>query len=123
MNINIIVKPSFSILIPETELLDLESANQLAEKIQEQKVAGNTNFIIDLHHCSDMDYAVGNVLMELHDKIYEHAGSLVFCELNDTVLQKIKKEQLHLTLNFTPTFVEAVDMVNMESLERDLYNE
>lgn len=123
MEINIEIKPSFSILTPDVDLLNNENITELTEKINEQRVAGCQNFIVNLNKCADIDYGACYVFMDIHETIYNGDGSLVFCEMKDAVLQKIKKEQLHLTLNITPTFIEAVDIVNMETLERDLYNQ
>jgi hypothetical protein len=34
----------------------------------------------------------------------------------------LKAQNLHFTLNITPSFIEAEDIVRMENLERDLLN-
>ncbi len=123
MEISIEIKPSYIILQVSSSLLDEATCKKLTQVIQEQKLAGSNSFIINLAACQDMDFNAGNTLMDLHHGIYEHHGSIVFCEVNNDVLQKLKKEQLHLTLNLTPTLIEAVDIISMEALERDLFNE
>jgi hypothetical protein len=39
------------------------------------------------------------------------------------MLQLLKKEDAIDQLNYVPTFIEAIDIVNMEILERDLFGE
>jgi anti-anti-sigma regulatory factor len=122
MEIIVEIKPGYTILTPQEGLLD-NQAQILTEKIKEQQQSGSKNFIISMKNCTDIDSTSAYALLELHHSIYEHTGSLAFCELNNVVLQKLKQEQLHLSLNLTPTFIEAVDIVNMEMLERELYND
>ena len=122
MEIIVAIKPGYTILTPQEGLLD-NQAQILIEKIKEQQETGGRNFIISMKNCTDIDSASAYALLELHHSIYEHTGSLVFCELTNVVLQKLKQEQLHLSLNLTPTFIEAADIVNMEMLERELYND
>ena len=86
-------------------------------------MAGSLSFIINLKKLADMETAAGNILMDIHDFIYDGDGSLVFAESPDNILQKLKKEQLHLSLNLCPTMAEAVDILSMELLERDLLKE
>jgi len=122
MEIIVAVKSGYTILTPQEGLLD-NQAQILIEKIKEQQQVGGRNFIISMKNCTDIDSPSAYALLELHHSIYEHTGSLVFCELTNVVLQKLKQEQLHLSLNLTPTFIEAADIVNMEMLERELYND
>ncbi len=122
MEINIEIKPGYTVLTPQEGLLN-EQVADLIEKINEQQATGSRNFIVSLKNCTDIDSRSAYALLELHHNIYEQTGSLAFCELPNVVLQKLKQEQLHLSLNLTPTFIEAADIVNMEVLERDLYND
>ena len=122
MNITLEIKPNYSILNPETERLNNEEVLQIAGKISEQKIAGCNSFIVNMKWCHDIENNAYHPLLDLHNDVYEHNGSLAFCEANDLILQKLKKEQLHLSLNLTPTLIEAIDIINMEVLERDLLN-
>lgn len=80
-------------------------------------------FIIELATCNTMEAIAGPILLELHQWVYQNGGSLVFADLSDELWQIMKQEQLHLSLNLTPTLIEAVDIVSMDILERDLLGE
>ena len=84
---------------------------------------GSHNFVIDLHNISGMDMAAGDLLFDIHHTVYNNAGSLVFSSPADSVFQTLKQGQYHLSLNITPTLIEAIDIISMEVLERDLLGE
>ncbi len=72
---------------------------------------------------ANMDMASGNELMDLHNALYNNGCSLVFTSMNDSILNTMKKGQYHLSLNLAPTMIEAIDIISMEVLERDLLGE
>lgn len=123
MEFKIDTKSSYTTITPESTILDEKMAEALCHKVKELFHEGSRNFIVDLKKCEKAQIDSGNVLLELHQLIYNNNGSLVFTELQEAVNQNMKKEQLHLSLNITPTFLEATDIINMEVLERDLLNE
>ena len=116
-------KPTYTIIYVDAEVLTIELAEALRIKMEELKMAGILSFIVNLKKLSDMETAAGNTLMDIHNYIYDGEGSLVFAESPDNVLQKLKKEQFHLSLNLSPTMPEAIDILSMELLERDLLKE
>jgi len=116
-------KPTYTIIYVDAAILTPALGEELRLKTEELKAAGTLSLIVNLKKLPDMETAAGNVLMEIHNYIYENEGSLVFAESSDNVLQKLKKEQFHLSLNLSPTMAEAVDILSMELLERDLLKE
>jgi len=116
-------KPTYTIIYADGGVLTTELAEALKLKMEEQKVAGCLSFIVNLKKLTDIETVAGNILMDIHNYIYDGDGSLVFAESPDNVLQKLKKEQFHLSLNLCPTMAEAVDILSMELLERDLLKE
>lgn len=111
-------------IIPENSILDANMTENLMQSIRENDHNGINNFIIDLSNCHKYEIDANELLMELHDLVYnEMNGSIVFTNLHSEVFNKIKQERLHLSLNITPTLVEAVDIINMEVLERDILGE
>lgn len=123
MEINIEHKPTYTIINLTGDLLNLTAAESLKSEIAALKEQGMLTFIVNLKNVEQMDMEAGNVLMELHEATYDAEGSLVFAELKDDVHQMMKKGQLHLSLNLCPTMIEAIDIISMELLERDLLNE
>jgi len=109
--------------MPEKAILDANLAETLRQNVEESFEAGQPNIIINLSHCNSIEKGAATALLDTHQFVYDHGGSMVLTMLTDEVLNAMKKEQFHLTLNITPTLIEAVDIISMEILERDLYNE
>lgn len=114
---------NYCIIAPDYPNLNENLADNLLEEIQKRLNNEESNFIICLDNTEDSDTEGRNKLLQLHELVYKHSGSLVFTGLNDLILKTIKKEQLHIHLNITPTLIEAKDIINMEILERELFNE
>jgi hypothetical protein len=95
----------------------------LRQKWEELAQSGSQNLIADLSLCSTTDEHSFDSLIELHENMYSGGQSLVFANVPATVLTVLKQKELHHTLNFAPTIIEAVDIISMEILERDLFNE
>jgi anti-anti-sigma regulatory factor len=93
----------------------MQSCVQLSEK-------EGPNFIVDFSACQALDAEVGAFLETIHNLCYNENQSFVCTGFNDTLLQQLKEQQLHFSINITPSFIEAEDIVRMENLERDLLN-
>lgn len=123
MEFKIDTKPTYTAITPDSGNLSVNLAEVIRQKVEEATETGSHNFVIDLQNISSMDMASGDVLLELHNSIYNRGGSLVFTSPEDEVMQTLKKGQYHLSLNITPTLNEAIDIISMEVLERDLLGE
>lgn len=123
MEFKIDTKSTYTVITPESTELNEIMAESLCHKVRALFEEGNRNFIIDLINTLSAQMDSSSVLLELHQLIYNNEGSLVFTNLQEPVMLNMKKEQLHLSLNITPTLIEAIDIINMEVLERDLLKE
>lgn len=116
-------KETYHIISTNFESLDEIMTDGLTEYIK-QNDSSLQNYIIDLNTVQHFDIKATNGLIALHDYVYHTlGGSIVFTLIQNNVLQTIKQERLHLTINITPTVIEAEDIINMEVLERDLLGE
>jgi len=119
MTLKFDTRETYMQIIPENSILDANMTENLMQSIQKNDHNGINNFIIDLSNCHKYEIEANEPLMELHDLVYNRMnGSIVFTNLNSEVFNKIKQERLHLSLNITPTLVEAVEV-----LERDILGE
>ena len=77
------------------------------------------NVVVNMKDIKMVDSAAAEHLIKLHDKFYQAGASFVVCEFEPEVRRSL--EQLHLLekLNYTPTESEAMDMVQMEEIERE----
>lgn len=120
MEFKIDTRDTYTLLTPAAAHLDANMAAVLQEKLHDLADEGQTAFVVDLANASSADSAAYEVFVSQHEEAYEAGHSLVFTGVVDGLLQQMKQQQVHLTLNLTPTLEEAVDIVNMEALEREL---
>jgi len=123
MNFKIDTKENYSILTPEGYQFDAALAADLRQKWEMLTEKGHFNLIIDLVDCHQANEQELENWLSLHQDIYEKEQSLILTHLPGSLLSVLKQHELDESLNITPTLVEAIDMVNMEILERDLFNE
>lgn len=123
MEFKIDTKPTYTVITPDSGDLSVNLAEVIRQKVEEATETGSHNFVIDLQNINSMYMSAGNVLLDLHQYVYDKGNSLVFTTLEDDVMQVMKKGQYHLSLNLTPTLKEAIDIISMEVLERDLLGE
>ncbi len=123
MEFKIDTKPTYSIITPIDAHIDANMTAALSQKCDELAKSGSTNYIIDLQHCTVADNTAFDDLVQMHENCYNNSQSLVFTGLQDGVLQQLQAQELDMVLNVAPKMIEAVDIVSMEILERDLFGE
>lgn len=97
--------------------------DKLAEKVVELGQNGSKNYIVDLQEVVSLDADAAEGLLNLHEMVYSNGQSLVFTGISAPVMVVLKNAGADTTINVAPTMVEAIDIINMEILERDLLAE
>lgn len=123
MEFKIDTKQTYVHITPISNKLDANLTAALSEKCEELTENGSQNYIIDLHNCLEADITSLPQLEEIHNISYKNNRSLVFTGVNDAVLTAIKRQNTDNIINIAPTLIEAIDIISMEILERDLFNE
>ncbi len=127
MKFKIDTNPNYTRILPEDAVLSATMADEIIRKCQELQGAEMHNFILDFFGITDAETGdsapVFEAFLRLHERQYEAGSSLIFTGIGPQLLAQMKRDDLHHVLNITPTLPEAIDMVNMEILERDLFNE
>lgn len=123
METQIITNETYNTILLQTEILDEPQAIALQNVLDAQLEEGNLCIIVNLENVENITPAAGQYLEKAHHKFYESGGSLVFAQPSENVHKRLKQEQLHLIINLCPTAEEAIDIISMEILERDLMNE
>lgn len=123
MEFKIDTKPTYIVITPVYNHLDANLAAALRQKCNELTENGSENYIVDLHNCLDADARSFHLLTELHEDCYSNNCSLVFTNIRDVVMQDLKKDETDSAINIAPSMQEAIDIVSMEILERDLFDE
>jgi anti-anti-sigma regulatory factor len=123
MEFKIDTKNTFSTLTPVFDKINAKLTDELAGKCTEMRQSGSRNFIIDLQHCTEIDTDALEKLIALHEESYGMGQSLVFTGISDTIMTTIRDEEADFLINIAPSMQEAVDIVSMEILERELLDE
>lgn len=123
MEFKIDTKNSYTEITPVTNHLNAILSDALCQKCKELTESGSLNYIIDLHNCLDADKTAFSGLVKLHEDCYNNEQSIVFTGLQENVTNSLKADGVDEIINITPTTIEAIDIVNMEILERDLFKE
>jgi anti-anti-sigma regulatory factor len=123
MEFKIDTKPDYVVVTPVSNELNASLTEALRQKWWDLNKSGSRNLIVDLHNCLTADSSCLAPLQELHSALYDSNHSAVFTNLTDTVAELMKEHGMDAVINIAPTTVEAIDIVRMEILERDLFNE
>ncbi len=123
MEFKIDTKDNYTIIKPICDTFNATMAAKLENLITEQTQKGSKNFIVSFADCNYVEAGITNTWVLMNEDLYSNEQSLVFTEMNKEVLATIKKEETDLLLNIAMRMVEAIDIISMEILERDLFNE
>ncbi|HTF27931.1 MAG TPA: STAS domain-containing protein [Flavitalea sp.] len=78
------------------------------------------NVVLNLEDIRDMDTAAAEHLLSIQAHFNNQQTSFIMCNLQASVKDKLKKNELLELMNVTPTESEAWDIVQMEEIEREL---
>ena len=81
------------------------------------------NIILNLGEVSEMDLDAAIMLTGLQQASYENNHSLVFCCLGKSLEKWLDEQDLLELMNVTPTESEAWDIIQMEEIEREMFND
>ncbi len=120
MEFKIDTKSTYTNIAPPTGPLDAIMTDAIRQKWYELIDDGCQNLILDLHNITNATQEGIEDLLELHEDNYSNNRSLAITGLTGAAAQDLKNAG---ELNITPTLIEAVDIINMEVLERELFSE
>lgn len=123
MDFKIDTKDTFTIITPLNEAIDAKMTGALGAKCEEMRQSGSNNFIIDLENCKTIDKTCVSELIALQGASYDMDLSFVYTKANDGITKTIRDEDEDFIINLAPRMDEAIDIISMEILERDLFNE
>ncbi len=125
MKFAIEIEPTYVIIAPEVEIMDKEAAEALCAKVKEGLEANaNLSFIVDFGAVHQFTNDSIHPLLCLQQIIEAAEANLVITNTQELVLQKIKQERLHLSIQIASNMTEAVDLVkDNEAMARGLLNE
>ena len=123
MNVKIDTKEKFSVITPIevslTAIMTAELYNMLL--LYQQKDI--PHIVLNLKQVDLIDLESGEILANLQQNFYENDCSLVICNLKPAVEKVLDEADLLEIMNVTPTESEAWDIVQMEQVERELFED
>jgi hypothetical protein len=123
MDFKIEARDSFFIIAPNVVMLSAILADELIGDIVKDGQLGSSNLVIDLELVEEIEQAVLDRLVAWHEDWYGAGRSLVFTRVANSFLAMARSTDKDLLLNLAPRIEEAIDIVSMEILERDLLGE
>jgi len=123
MEFKIDTKDTFTIIMPLNAAIDAKLTGGLLEKCRNIRQSGSVNFIIDFTDCNEMYKNASPGLLQLHEESYAGEQSLIYTGINKQAVAILKEDETDLLINIAPSIKEAIDIISMEILERDLYSE
>lgn len=123
MEFKIDTKETFTVITPQASHINAILAEALTNKCTEVRQNGSNNFVVDLNMADAADAEGINGLVQLHEDTYANNNSLVFTGISNNLMAALKENETDLLLNIAPKMIEAIDIISMEILERDLMSE
>jgi anti-anti-sigma factor len=77
------------------------------------------NVIINMTDIKNIEVAAADHILHLQHTFYDMQASFVVCELQGDVKKSLDSRGLLESLNYAPTESEAMDIVQMEEIERE----
>ena len=120
MKFEIEQKDKLTIIKTKMEKLDALNAPELKSELVLLNKGGSKNVVMDLSETRYIDSSGLSAVLVGNRLCRDSNGSFVLCGLQPTVQKLISISQLESVLKITPTQNEAVDLVYMEEVEREL---
>ncbi|TXH21233.1 MAG: STAS domain-containing protein [Chitinophagaceae bacterium] len=123
MNVKIDTKERFHVITP----LNTDLTETMAEAMDAVLIPFlNTdikNLVLNMDQVKTMDEAIAHKLLQIQQTFYAGDASFVLCGLAKEVESYLDSIELLDILNITPTESEAWDIVQMEEIERELFDD
>jgi anti-anti-sigma factor len=123
MEVKTDTKEKFHVIRVAVPLLSANLAEELCNRLQPYLQDTIRNVVINLKDVKSMDEQAAECLVKTQQQFYDAGASFVFCEIMPAVEEFLDEKQLLEVMNITPTESEAGDIVQMEEIERELFDE
>lgn len=120
MNFEVTNEDKYSLVTSKVEKLDSLNAPDLKSELVMMNKNGVRNIIMNLDETRYCDSSGLSAILVGNRLAKNSGGTFVVTGLQASVKKLISISQLDSVLNITPTVSEAVDLIMMEEVERDL---
>lgn len=119
MMVKIDTREKFHVITIQEPVLAANMTEKMDKVILQLLDDNVKNVIINMKDIKTLDSAAAKHLLSMQNTFYDNRASFVVCELQPEVKKTFDSEDLLDQLNFTPTESEAMDIVQMEEIERE----
>jgi anti-sigma B factor antagonist len=123
MNFSIEHHDKYTIVRVEAEKVGGLVSPELKAKFVELNAEGIRNVVFNMQKARYCDSSGLSAILVGNRLCKNSHGSFVICQLNELVSKLIQISQLESILTITPTEQEAIDLLLMDEVGRDLENE
>ena len=116
-------KEKFHVITVSVPALTADMAAELSGLLLPYLQNDVKNVILNLKELRSLDEIAAEKLVKLQQNFYEKNSSFVVCEIQKPVEDFLDGVNLLEIMNTTPTESEAMDIVQMEEIEREFLNE
>jgi anti-anti-sigma factor len=123
MNVKIDTKEKFHVITIREAHFSANMTEELKETFARCTQNLVKNIILNLGEVTEMDLDAAILLCGLQQTSYENNHSLVFCCLDKSLEKWLDEQELLELMNVTPTESEAWDIIQMEEIEREMFED
>jgi len=123
MKVKTDTKEKFHVITVQESSMSADMAAKLSDLLLPYLQNDVKNVILNLKELQSLDEISAEKLVKLQQNFYEKNSSFVVCEIQKPVEDFLDSVNLLEMMNTTPTESEAMDIVQMEEIEREFLNE
>lgn len=120
MNFKISTKEKFHVISLNETLFSANMTDKLRDLFSEVTQNDVKHIILSLKTVQDIESQAAGFLVKEQERAAAESRSFVICEIQPSVKELLRKQDILDQINATPTESEAWDMVQMEEIEREL---
>jgi len=123
MQVKTDTKEKFHVITVADASLTADMAAELSDLLLPYLQNDVKNIILNLKELQTLDEIAAEKLVKLQQNFYERNSSFVICEIPGPIEDFLDSVNLLEIMNTTPSQSEAMDIVQMEEIEREFLNE
>lgn len=123
MNVKIDTKEKFHVLTPMETTLSENMTVEISQLLLSCREKEVKNVILNLGQVTSVSEQAAQAILNSQQEFYDLQISLVICEMKPELEEFLDKIEILDILNYTPTESEAWDIVQMEEIERELFED
>jgi len=123
MNVKIDTKEKFQVFTPEEPILTVNMTDELVKLLLSCLKKEIKNVVLNLKAVKELDEKSAELILNCQQEFYDQQNSFVICELTTEVETILEKNEILDVMNYTPTESEAWDIIQMEEIEREFFED